>query len=132
MKWIVPLIGRSTSITFLALLLNVVLLLTLATIVLANHPHPIVTPEPPADAFAPLIADNDNLVRVWHFDPEVQNEPPDFGWFLFDPRPVFAAANTITSVESGQFFWIYLDHNQTVTLGGRSRSLFKDWNPVTW
>ena len=77
------------------------LLLPLATIVLGVHPHPAVAPGPPEVAFAPLSADNDNLARVWHFDPEVQNIAPEFGWFVFNPRAVFGPANNIISVEAG-------------------------------
>jgi len=95
-------------------------------------PSPVAASEPPADALAPLIGNNDNLQRVWHFDPSQQTVAPDFGWFLYDPRPVFAAANTVTEVAGGKFYWINVRDSQTATLGGKSRSLFGGWNPVTW
>ena len=132
MKRIVPLIGRATGFTLLALALNAALLLPLPTVILADHPHPTVPAQAPADALSAVIADSDNLLRVWHFDPALQDDAPDFGWFLYYPRPVFAAANTLDKIESSKFYWIAVDHNQTVTLGGRTRSLFKRWNPVIW
>jgi len=95
-------------------------------------PSPVVASQAPADALALLIANSDNLLRVWHFDPATQNVAPDFGWFLYDPRPVFAAANTVTQIASGKFYWINVRDTQTATLGGKSRSLFGGWNPVTW
>ena len=89
-------------------------------------------PMPPADAFAALIANDNNLMRVWQFDASMQNEGPDFGWSLYDPRPLFADANTIEVVESGKFYWINVQNEQTAVLGGKSRTLYAGWNPVTW
>jgi hypothetical protein len=86
----------------------------------------------PADALAALISNNDNLQRVWHFDPSKQSVAPDFGWFLYDPRPVFAAANSVDEIDGGKFYWINVREAQTAVLGGVSRSLFAGWNPVTW
>jgi hypothetical protein len=86
---------------------------------------------PPADAFESLIS-ADNLVRAWYFDPSVQSVGPFFGWFLYDPRPVFADVNSITSVETGQFFWLLVKEQTTVTLGGVSRTLYPPASPVTW
>ena len=82
-------------------------------------------------ALGPLIGGG-NLVRAWHFDPATQNNAPDFGWSLFDPRAVFANANTVRDITAGQFYWISLRDNQTVTLNGTERVLFSGWNPVTW
>ena len=75
---------------------------------------------PPADALAALIANDNNLVRVWQFDASMQNEAPDFGWSLYDPRPLFADANTIEMVEGGEFYWINVQNEQTAMLGGTS------------
>ena len=80
---------------------------------------------------APLI-DDDNLVRVWHFDPAAQDAPPGFGWALYDPRPIFALANTVTRLTTGKFYWLGVKENQTVTLNGKERVLFAGWNPVSW
>ena len=90
---------------------------------------PAVTQEP-ASAFAELIANSDNLLRAWFFNPASQDVAPDFGWFLYDPRPVFAAANTYAEVTSGNFIWILVRDGQTATFCGVSRTLFAGWNPV--
>jgi len=95
-------------------------------------PAPVVASQAPADALAALISNNDNLQRVWHFDPSAQDVAPDFGWFLYDPRPVFAAAHSVTEIAGGKFYWINVREAQTAILGGVSRSLFAGWNPVTW
>jgi len=95
-------------------------------------PVPVVAALAPADALAELISNNDNLVRVWHFDPSQQSEAPDYGWFLYDPRPVFAAANSVDEIAGGKFYWINVHAAQTAVMGGVSRSLFAGWNPVTW
>ena len=95
-------------------------------------PAQAAAPMAPADALAALIANDNNLVRVWQFDASMQNEAPDFGWSLYDPRPLFADANTIEMVESGKFYWINVQNEQTAVLGGTSRTLYAGWNPVTW
>jgi len=95
-------------------------------------PVPVVASEAPADALAALISNNDNLQRVWHFDPSQQSAAPDYGWFLYDPRPVFASANTVELIAGGKFYWINVREAQDAVLGGVSRSLFAGWNPVTW
>jgi hypothetical protein len=95
-------------------------------------PAPVAASQAPADALAALISNNDNLQRVWHFDPSAQSVAPDYGWFLYDPRPVFAAANSVDEIAGGKFYWINVREAQTAILGGESRSLFAGWNPVTW
>ena len=98
--------------------------------VLAGPAIPLSAALAPADAFADLIANSDNLLRAWYFDPASQDAAPDFGWFLFDPRPVFAAANTYGTVASGNFVWVLVREGQTATICGSSRTLFTGWNPV--
>ena len=93
---------------------------------------PAAAPMAAADALAPLIANENNLVRVWQFDASKQNEAPDFGWSLYDPRPLFADANTIEMVEGGKFYWVNVQNEQTAMLGGKQRTLYAGWNPVTW
>jgi len=95
-------------------------------------PAPVAASQAPADALAALISNDDNLQRVWHFDPSQQSVAPDFGWFLYDPRPVFAAANSVSEIAGGKFYWINVREAQTAVLGGVSRALFGGWNPVTW
>ena len=95
---------------------------------------PTPTPAPsvdPAEGLAPLIGD-ENLVRVWHFDPSAQDTPPSFGWAQYDARPIFALANTVTRLTAGKFYWMAVNENQTVTLNGKERVLFAGWNPVSW
>ena len=89
-------------------------------------------PLPPANALAPLIANDNNLVRVWQFDASRQNEGPDFGWFLYDTSEVFASANNLEMIESGRFYWIKVREAQTATMGGKERVLYSGWNPVSW
>jgi hypothetical protein len=105
---------------------------TVSADVIVATPSPAAAPMPPADALAALIANDNNLVRVWQFDASMQNEAPDFGWSLYDPRPLFADANTIEMVEGGKFYWINVQNEQTAVLGGTSRTLYAGWNPVTW
>ena len=95
-------------------------------------PVPVAAAMAPADALAAVISNNDNLQRVWHFDPSQQSVAPDFGWFLYDPRPVFAAANSVSEIAGGKFYWINVREAQAAVLGGKSRGLFAGWNPVTW
>jgi hypothetical protein len=105
---------------------------TVSEDVIVATPEPAAAPMPPADALAALVANENNLVRVWQFDASMQNEAPDFGWSLYDPRPLFADANTIEMVESGKFYWINVQNEQTAMLGGKQRTLYAGWNPVTW
>ena len=105
---------------------------TVSADVIVATPSPAAQPMPPADALAALIANDNNLVRVWQFDASAQEEAPDFGWSLYDPRPLFADANTIEMVSGGNFYWINVQNEQTAVLGGMERTLFAGWNPVTW
>ena len=87
---------------------------------------------PPSAAFASVIAAN-NLERVWHFEPSVQDMPPEYGWFLYDPRPAFALANDIDYIRSGEFYWVSVHRDQPGTvLGGKVVHLYRGWNPITW
>ena len=99
---------------------------------------PVPTTQPPPNPITELsvglepLTSRENLVRMWHFDPATQRVEPNFGWSLFDPRPIFAPANTVVQLVSDQFYWISVQLNQTVTLNGRERVLFAGWNPITW
>lgn len=119
-----------TKARVLALFVGIALLIPLPTVVLAEHPHPTVTLAPPEVAFEPLMSTG-NLLRVWRFDPATQNDTPYFGWFLYDPRPLYVAGSTITLVEAGQFFWIRVQENKTAAICGRDRTFFTGWNPMT-
>ena len=88
----------------------------------------------PADAFAAVIADDGNLLRVWHFDPSKQNDADaNFGWSLYDSNPLFASLNTLEMIEPGNSYWVQVDHDQMgVMLGGKSVDLYAPWNLVSW
>ena len=91
----------------------------------------MITPSDPALALLPLM-ENDNLVRLWHFDPATQRNAPAYGWSLYDPQATFASANAVERVITGQIYWIRVNRDQTVTLNARERNLFAGWNPLTW
>ena len=87
---------------------------------------------PPAAAFANIIAAN-NLQRVWHFDPSVQDAPPEYGWFLYDPRPAFSLASDIDYIRSGKFYWVSVHRDQPgAVFSGKTMHLYQGWNPITW
>lgn len=89
-------------------------------------PAPTLAPEVgPVEGLSPLV-DADNLVRVFNFN-NVTKE-----WSFFDPRPAFAAANTITHLVSGEVYWLNLVVSQTATLNFKNRSLSAGWNLVSW
>jgi CSLREA domain-containing protein len=77
----------------------------------------------PATALAPL---GTNLVRVWGFDNATKE------WSFFDPRPGFAAANSIKELVTGRVYWINVKIDQTVTLGSGTYSLSAGWNLIGW
>ena len=85
----------------------------------------------PATAFEPLV-DTGNLLRVWYFDPATQDNPPRFGWGLYDPRPLFSPANTVTEMVEGRFYWALIKSPQRVVLNCQPRNMYAGWNPVTW
>jgi hypothetical protein len=86
----------------------------------------------PSVAFAELISAN-NLERIWHFDPSIRDIPPEYGWFLYDPRPAFSLASNIDYIRSGKCYWVYVRRNQLGTvLGGKVIHLYEGWNSITW
>lgn len=91
-------------------------------------PTPTPTPAPVVEPVAglALLLDADNLVRVWNFNNSTK------AWTFFDPRPSFAAANTITGMTSGQVYWINVLTDQTVNLNGQQRVLAGGWNLLSW
>ena len=52
----------------------------------------------PDVAFAAVIAE-DNLIAVYHFDPATQNEAPNYGYTVYDARPLFMSGNNLDSIE---------------------------------
>jgi hypothetical protein len=81
---------------------------------------PSVTTQDTSVVFAVEIT-ADNLVRVWRFSNAEQ------AWSFFDPRPAFAAANTLTSSSSGDIVWV----NVTVQTTFQSQTLFPGWNLIS-
>ena len=59
----------------------------------------------PDVAFAAVIAE-DNLIAVYHFDPATQNEAPNYGYTIYDARPLFMSGNNLDSIEPGQFYTV--------------------------
>ena len=97
---------------------------------------PTMTPEAeaaaPAMAFAEVTAE-DNLITVYHFDPATQSEAPNFGWTLYDARPLFMGGNNLDMVNPGGFYFVEVSENQMgVTLGGRTMDLYAGLNPIVW
>ena len=81
---------------------------------------PTVTTNATEDVFADEIA-SDNLVRVWRFDNATQS------WAFFDPRPAFAAANTLVEASSGDIVWV----NVTAQTTFQGQTLFPGWNLIS-
>jgi hypothetical protein len=75
----------------------------------------------PADIFADVIANEDNLVRVWRFDNATQ------GWDFYDPRPAFEAANTLEKSGAGDIVWV----NVTAEQAFQGGTLFPGWNLIS-
>jgi len=80
------------------------------------------------DAVAPI---GDSLVRVFNFNNATKV------WTFYDPRPEFAAANTITELVGGEIYWINVTEAQTgVLLNNNSRDLTCSggncWNQLSW
>jgi hypothetical protein len=83
-------------------------------------------------AVAPLA---ESLVRVFHFNNNTKE------WSFFDPRPEFEQASTLDQFMEGQPYWIRVEADQTVQLGGQQRNLTcvnpgtpqEDcWNLIVW
>jgi hypothetical protein len=75
----------------------------------------------PADIFADVIANDDNLVRVWRFSNADQT------WEFYDPRAAFASANTLEKSGAGDIVWVKV----TVEQAFQSTTLFTGWNLIS-
>ena len=75
----------------------------------------------PVDIFADVIANDDNLVRVWRFTNADQT------WEFYDPRAAFASANTLEKSGAGDIVWV----NVTVEQAFQSTTLFPGWNLIS-
>jgi hypothetical protein len=71
--------------------------------------------------FADVIANEDNLVRVWRFSNATQE------WSFYDPRPAFADVNTLAKTGAGDIVWV----NVTVEQAFQSGTLFPGWNLIS-
>ena len=86
----------------------------------------------PAMAFAPVVAE-DNLVKVFHFDPATQNEAPNYGWTIYDARPLFMATNTLDTITPGGYYFLQVTSDQMgVEIGGTTMDLYAPLTPVRW
>jgi len=81
---------------------------------------------------AAISEKNDNLLTVWEFDPAVQHDGPDFGWFLYDSRPGFADANTLSKLISDHAYWVRVKQDQIVRVGPQEWDLYAGWNLLLW
>ena len=71
--------------------------------------------------FADVIANSDNLVRVWRFS------NADQSWNFYDPRPAFSAANTLAKTGAGDIVWV----NVTAEQAFQGGTLFPGWNLIS-
>ena len=86
----------------------------------------------PEVAFAAVIAE-DNLIAVYHFDPATQNEAPNYGYTVYDARPLFMSGNNLDSIEPGQFYTVQVSEDQMgVTLGSQTVDLYAPFTPIKW
>ena len=75
----------------------------------------------PADIFADVIANDDNLVRVWRFSNADQT------WEFYDPRTAFASANTLEKSGTGDIVWV----NVIAEEAFQSTTLYPGWNLIS-
>jgi hypothetical protein len=89
--------------------------------VLASKAPVAAATDAPADIFADVIANEDNLVRVWRFS------NADQSWNFYDPRPAFEAANTLAKSGAGDIVWVNVIAEQDFQGG----TLFPGWNLIS-
>jgi len=70
--------------------------------------------------FAVVIANDDNLVRVWRFN------NADQSWSFFDPRAAFSAANTLVKTGAGDIVWVSVLAEEPFQGG----TLFAGWSLI--
>ena len=75
----------------------------------------------PETIFANVIANDDNLVRIWRFDNATQV------WRFYDPRPEFEDFNTLAKSGVGDIVWVNVTTEQAFQAG----TLFPGWNLMT-
>jgi hypothetical protein len=77
----------------------------------------------PAEIFADVIANGDNLVRVWRFSNASQS------WEFYDPRPAFEGANTLEKSGAGDIGWVNVTNDQDFQ-SNTSDTLISGWNLI--
>jgi hypothetical protein len=82
---------------------------------------PVVTTTATGTVFAVVIAQADNLVRVWRYSNATQS------WAFYDPRTAFAAANTLTTTTSADIVWVNVKVQQTF----QGKTLYAGWNLIS-
>jgi len=87
----------------------------------ASKAAPAASTDAPAAIFADVIANDDNLVRVWRFS------NADQSWNFYDPRPAFEAANTLDKSGAGDIVWVNVVAEQDFQGG----TLFPGWNLIS-
>jgi len=93
---------------------------TSLSVVAASVPAAAATTAP-ADIFADVIANDDNLVRVWRFS------NADQSWNFYDPRPDFADANTLEASGAGDIVWVNVVAEQEF----QGATLYPGWNLIS-
>jgi hypothetical protein len=88
---------------------------------LAAKAVPAASTDTPAVVFADVIANDDNLVRVWRFS------NADQSWDFYDPRPAFDAANTLAKTGAGDIVWVNVIAEEAFQGG----TLFPGWNLIS-
>ena len=88
---------------------------------LASKAVPAAATDATETIFADVIANADNLVRVWRFS------NADQSWAFYDPRPAFAAANTLTKSGAGDIVWV----NVLIEQEFQGATLFPGWNLIS-
>lgn len=103
---------------------------TVSTSILVENTAPRSNPDPTPnptvakstiDIFANLINNDNNLVRIFRFDNSTKT------WDFYDPRPEFAAANSLNNITSGSIVWVNLSFDQEF----QGQDLFAGWNQIS-
>jgi len=71
--------------------------------------------------FADVIANDDNLVRVWRFN------NADQSWAFYDPRAAFSSANTLIDATSGDIVWVNVNTDEEF----QGQTLYSGWNLIS-
>jgi hypothetical protein len=92
-------------------------------VVIASGATPAASTTATEEVFADVISNGDNLVRVWRFNSETKE------WSFFDPKEVFADANTLLKTGAGDILWVSVIVEQEFE-HARGTTLFPGWNQI--